>query len=87
MYGNTNLAWSKQKSIGWNKLSLDVFAQLKEKWLFKMAKDPTRQRGNQSFGHKTALQVVIILQCKIYMLNLKVLSDMYHRDNNLKYEV
>lgn len=60
---NTHLAWSKQKSIGWNKLSLNVFAQLKEKRLLKMAKDPSGQRENQSFGQKTALHVII----KFYM--------------------
>ena len=60
----TNLAWSKQKSIGWNKLSLNVLAQLKEKRLFKMAKDPSRQRENQSLG-QTVLHVIIILQAHV----------------------
>ena len=61
---NTNLAWSKQKSIGWNKLSLNVFAQLKEERLFKMAKDPSRQRENQNLG-MTVLHVIIILQAHV----------------------
>lgn len=65
MYRNTNLARSKQKSIGWNKLRLNVFAQLKEKRLFKMAKDPSEQTENQSFGHKTALHIITILQVHV----------------------
>ena len=79
-WSNTNLAWSKQKSIGWNKLSLNVFAQLKEKRLFKMAKDPSRQRENQCLG-QTVLHVNIILQvhdCKMWSIE----QSLYNPDNH-----
>ena len=40
----THLAWPKKKSISWNKLRLNVLAQLKEKRLFKMAKHPQNNK-------------------------------------------